>query len=1009
MAFLQRSSIRSIRSTCLCTPSASLASRKHSLPHSTYRTFSWWWKRGAYDWTSNLDESFQRHILRKQRILRYKYSKALRRRQLWDRDPSDNTLRQSWGWHIPGLSGTSDAQRLSSNASPPGCAPKRAQTSEEPLDSFAHFKAWIDKDPFGAVFGHRLVRDRNPPDSPWSSSSWVINSKPCEGRRSPQESAVSNIPPTSKPQDTLLSNMRSTSRSPGGSFNSNENQKASTPKSPVTAVDSAGQTGEYEFDPISMRKILKCKPAKETSSKPLFDPLFAEKGVDIPVKPYKPHRVFGYSAKAGSDKSTSKTPSADVKPVKSAAESSRLAELRKLKAATLGNNIETTAEYHGKWVPKTEKAEQELDQESVAESDEAPLFSGTTYEGRVKDILKGTKNSKQGWLEREGFGTKQVSSMNAGDKIESSEVDFGFAQVAAKLQPSLDRLNSCQQTPNKLEPSLDRLKSSNKKAITFESSSKLLQSKYEAQEASEDLDLLRPSDVRASVRPGRLSKQSGEKGKNERRQRLENDFKSRQQDDDGLSIVFPNTIVHSSKKLSESLNNLWRRVRSQPRAWLAEKVQSLENKQDPLIQYDDMPVGQKKQEEVIAAARTSPNVQNPLVKSIQTFTPSQEVLDAEEESKARTLTLRNATLKARELEAQMREKEMALAQELKATYEHVYGPITIQHRQVRAGIDPLEQDMKEANVRAVRNMMVRCKGALGEGKRTIHEVTEKIKCVQARMKSSNASLPPASEMSSGLPSAESTSKGNATADACAENCSAEPKQTVSLSPQSSPHTHLLLYKVLAYDSSTLQMTIAETTSSMAATGDAESQPPHPTEVLSRLNNVAKFLPYFADIEKQGYEIVSGSGDVLVFKKVRSPSETADAASKKASNAITEELTKTSTSPVPQPQHPTPAESVVESIAPNASASKVRRQEVVFSGSGQTWHQEDGSSGSGSSKGGSEPGWLRRTVKRVFLAGTLTAAMAYTIGVVAEQAGAQVKGSGPRRRSRPGIYSTEDSR
>src|SRR5205823_8217280 len=36
----------------------------------------------------------------------------------------------------------------------------------------------------------------------------------------------------------------------------------------------------------------------------------------------------------------------------------------------------------------------------------------------------------------------------------------------------------------------------------------------------------------------------------------------------------------------------------------------------------------------------------------------------------------------------------------------------------------------------------------------------------------------------------------------------------------------------------------------------------------RLNNPAKFLPHFLPLQSQGYEIVAGGGDLLVFKKVQ---------------------------------------------------------------------------------------------------------------------------------------------
>ncbi|UNI16850.1 hypothetical protein JDV02_003246 [Purpureocillium takamizusanense] len=73
-----------------------------------------------------------------------------------------------------------------------------------------------------------------------------------------------------------------------------------------------------------------------------------------------------------------------------------------------------------------------------------------------------------------------------------------------------------------------------------------------------------------------------------------------------------------------------------------------------------------------------------------------------------------------------------------------------------------------------------------------------------------------------------------------------------------------LYKILAYDPATQSITIAETASGVHETTSSES----PAAALLRLSNPSKFLPHFAPLQSQGYEIVSGSGDVLVFRKVR---------------------------------------------------------------------------------------------------------------------------------------------
>lgn len=73
-----------------------------------------------------------------------------------------------------------------------------------------------------------------------------------------------------------------------------------------------------------------------------------------------------------------------------------------------------------------------------------------------------------------------------------------------------------------------------------------------------------------------------------------------------------------------------------------------------------------------------------------------------------------------------------------------------------------------------------------------------------------------------------------------------------------------IYKILAYDPTTQNVSIAETTSVVPD----QAVPLTPAEVLPRLSNPTKFFPHFAPLGEQGFEIVSGSGDVLIFRKVR---------------------------------------------------------------------------------------------------------------------------------------------
>jgi len=76
-------------------------------------------------------------------------------------------------------------------------------------------------------------------------------------------------------------------------------------------------------------------------------------------------------------------------------------------------------------------------------------------------------------------------------------------------------------------------------------------------------------------------------------------------------------------------------------------------------------------------------------------------------------------------------------------------------------------------------------------------------------------------------------------------------------------TEPTVYKILAYDPTMQTINVAETTSVVPDTASALT----PAEVLLRLSNPSKFFPHFAPLQAQGFEIVSGSGDVLVFRKV----------------------------------------------------------------------------------------------------------------------------------------------
>ncbi|KAK4548209.1 hypothetical protein LTR36_010078 [Oleoguttula mirabilis] len=73
-----------------------------------------------------------------------------------------------------------------------------------------------------------------------------------------------------------------------------------------------------------------------------------------------------------------------------------------------------------------------------------------------------------------------------------------------------------------------------------------------------------------------------------------------------------------------------------------------------------------------------------------------------------------------------------------------------------------------------------------------------------------------------------------------------------------------VYKVLAYDPGNDKLTIASTTSNFTGSESPKSIP----QALSQLYQPARFVPHFAELQQDGYQVIYGTRDLLVFKKVR---------------------------------------------------------------------------------------------------------------------------------------------
>ncbi|KAJ5580022.1 uncharacterized protein N7459_006007 [Penicillium hispanicum] len=163
------------------------------------------------------------------------------------------------------------------------------------------------------------------------------------------------------------------------------------------------------------------------------------------------------------------------------------------------------------------------------------------------------------------------------------------------------------------------------------------------------------------------------------------------------------------------------------------------------------------------------------------------------------------------------------------------------------------------------------------------------------------------------------------------------------------------YCILAYDNSTSEVTTAEAESFFGAHETVQ-----PTEVLARLHNPAKFVPYFAQLQRDGYEIATGGGDILVFRK-------AGHARKSAVTAEPEVDPKVQSQAAQYLRH--------DSYPADSFASTSQPPSAPGSQSSSSTNSEPASPKTESS--------VRKALRRMIFAGTATAASCYAIGVVTE--------------------------
>ncbi|KAJ6180373.1 hypothetical protein N7519_010834 [Penicillium mononematosum] len=166
------------------------------------------------------------------------------------------------------------------------------------------------------------------------------------------------------------------------------------------------------------------------------------------------------------------------------------------------------------------------------------------------------------------------------------------------------------------------------------------------------------------------------------------------------------------------------------------------------------------------------------------------------------------------------------------------------------------------------------------------------------------------------------------------------------------------FRILAFDASTSQVSATQADSFFGVDEDGR-----PSEILSRLHNPAKFLPYFEKMQEDGYEIATGGGNILVFRKTLTP-----------------------------PRHTLSNTAADQEPAIHAEVAKRLRHDsmdstATYAGAPRQSTTEPPSA-TGSSRSEREPttkpdSSFRKVGRRMLIAGTATASTCYAIGVIVE--------------------------
>lgn len=228
-----------------------------------------------------------------------------------------------------------------------------------------------------------------------------------------------------------------------------------------------------------------------------------------------------------------------------------------------------------------------------------------------------------------------------------------------------------------------------------------------------------------------------------------------------------------------------------------------------------------------------------------------------------------------------------------------------------------------------------------------------------------------------------------------ESASAE-KGGEAATPESISHDGMgepTVYKILAYDPTMQKIEVAETSSFVPDTASALT----PADALLRLSHPTRFFPHFAPLKAEGYEIISGTGDVLVFRKVRpevsKPSGHNPLHDEPATTTIEFGPVETRINPIDMTGRPrfspasanfaSPTGYVNYDNIPETAASKLPPPPPKIKYNIDVHREEPVFSGPKARSSDSQKGKQKGLGKRLIVGGVWVAGISYALGVVAE--------------------------